>query len=187
MLFVRESLDRCGELAAASGARIVHSCGFDSIPSDLGVLLLAEQARADHAGPLEDTTLVVTAMKGGFSGGTIDSMRAQAEAVAADRKLLRVLADPYSLSPDRAAEPDLGKQSDMVGVGRDRDLGVWVGPFVMASYNTRIVRLSNAIQGWAYGPRFRYRECMSFGAGPTGPVVGSRSLPIDSTIITDGG
>ncbi len=171
VLFVRESLDRCGGLAAASGARIVHSCGFDSIPSDLGVLLLSEQARADHAGPLEDTMLVVTAMKGGLSGGTIDSMRAQAEAVAADRKLLKVLADPYSLSPDRAAEPDLGRQSDMVGVRRDRDLGVWVGPFVMASYNTRVVRLSNAIQGWAYGPRFRYQECMSFGGGPTGPVI----------------
>ena len=171
VLFVRECLDRYGELAAASGARIVHSCGFDSIPSDLGVLLLAEHARADHAGPLEDTTLVVTAMKGGFSGGTIDSMRAQAEAVATDRTLRKVLADPYSLSPDRAAEPDLGRQSDMVGVRRDRDLGVWLGPFVMASYNTRVVRLSNAIQGWAYGPRFRYQEYMSFGAGPTGPVA----------------
>ncbi len=170
VLFVRDSLDGCGELSAASGARIVHSCGFDSIPSDLGVLLLFEQARADDEGQLEDTTLVVTSLKGGFSGGTIDSMRATAEAVAADRTLLRLLADPYSLSPDRRAEPDLGRQSDVAGIRRDRELGVWVGPFVMAPYNTRIVRLSNALQDWAYGPRFRYREDMSYGSGVTAPL-----------------
>ena len=171
VLFVRDSLDRFGGLAAASGARIVHSCGFDSIPSDLGVLLLAEQARADHAGPLEDTRLVVTSMKGGFSGGTIDSLRAQAEAVDSDGGLRKVLADPYSLSPDRASEPDLGRQSDTVRIRRDPDLGVWLGPFVMASYNTRVVRLSNAIQGWAYGPRFRYQEYQAYGEGLAGPVV----------------
>jgi len=173
VLFVRDSLDRYNELAASSGARIVHSCGFDSIPSDLGVLLLFERARADDAGELEDTTLVVTSMKGGFSGGTIDSMRASAEAVSADRQLRRVLADPYSLSPDRQAEPDLGAQGDAVGIRHDPELGVWVGPFVMAGYNTRIVRLSNALQSWSYGPRFRYRECMSFGTGAAAPVRGA--------------
>jgi short subunit dehydrogenase-like uncharacterized protein len=170
VLFVRDSQGRCDQVAASNGARIVHSCGFDSIPSDLGVLLLFEQARDDDEGELEDTTLVVTSMKGGVSGGTIDSMRASAEVVAADRELLRVVADPYSLSPDREAEPDLGTQRDLAGIRRDPELGVWVGPFVMASYNTRIVRLSNAIQGWAYGRRFRYRECMSFGTGLTAPA-----------------
>jgi short subunit dehydrogenase-like uncharacterized protein len=170
VLFVRDCLDRYGELSVASGARIVHSCGFDSIPSDLGVLLLAEQARFDGEGQLEDTRLVVTSMKGSFSGGTIDSMRASAQAVAADRSLLRVLADPYALSPDRPAEPDMGAQRDFAGIRRDRELGVWVGPFVMAPYNTRVVRLSNALQKWAYGPRFRYREWMSYGSGVTAPV-----------------
>ena len=75
VLFVRETLDRWDEFASSTGARIVHSCGFDSIPSDLGVYLLAERARADDEGHLEDTTLVVTSMRGGFSGGTVDSMR----------------------------------------------------------------------------------------------------------------
>ena len=170
VLFVRACLDRSHDLASSNGARIVHSCGFDSIPSDLGVLLLHEQVRSDREGELEDTTLLVTSMKGGFSGGTIDSMRASAEAVAADRGLLRVLADPYSLSPDREAEPDLGAQPDLAGIRWDRAFGAWVGPFVMAPYNTRIVRLSNAVQGWAYGPRFRYREFMSYGTGVTAPV-----------------
>ena len=170
VMFVRESMDRFGDVAVTNGARIVHSCGFDSIPSDLGVLLLFEQVRDDAAGDLEDTTLLVTSMKGGFSGGTIDSMRATAEAIDDDATLRRLFGDPYSLSPDRAAEPDLGAQPDVVGVHRDPELGVWVGPFVMASHNSRIVRLSNAIQAWAYGPRFRYRECMAFGRGPTAPV-----------------
>ena len=171
VLFVRDTIDRFADLATANGVRIVHSCGFDSIPSDLGVLLLAEQARHDHQGQLEDTTLVVTSMKAGISGGTIDSVRASAEMVAADRRLLKVVKDPYSLSPDRSAEPDVGSQSDVTRIFRDGQLGVWVGPFVMAPYNTRIVRLSNALQGWAYGPRFRYAETMSFGSGITAPVL----------------
>src|SRR6516164_6136073 len=73
VLFIRESIDRCHELAAGTGARIVHCCGFDSIPSDLGVLLLHQAARADDAGDLQDTTLVVAALKGGISGGTLAS------------------------------------------------------------------------------------------------------------------
>jgi short subunit dehydrogenase-like uncharacterized protein len=170
VLFVRDSLNRLQGTAVASGSRIVHSCGFDSVPSDLGVLLLSERARDDGEGSLEDTTLVVTSAKGGVSGGTIDSARASAEAVGADRKLLRVFADPYSLSPDRGAEPDLGTQTDLAGIRRDHELGRWVGPWAMASYNSRIVRLSNALQGWSYGRSFRYRERMSYGSGPTAPV-----------------
>jgi short subunit dehydrogenase-like uncharacterized protein len=170
VLFVRESLDRWDQVASSTGARIVHSCGFDSVPSDLGVLLLFQRARSDGEGTLEDTRLVVTSMKGGFSGGSVDSMRVTAERVAADRRLLRVLADPYSLSPDRAAEPDVGAPSDLPRIGRDPDLGVWTGPFVMASYNTRVVRLSSALRGWAYGSGFRYQECMSYGRGAAAPV-----------------
>ncbi len=170
VLFVRETLATWNGVAASTGSRIVHSCGFDSVPSDLGVLLLAERARADGEGHLEDTTLVVRRMKGGFSGGTVDSARAMAQAVAADRSLLRVLADPYSLSPDRDQEPDVGSQPDTVRIRRDASVGAWVGPFVMASYNTRVVRLSNALQGWSYGRAFRYREAMAFGSDAAAPL-----------------
>lgn len=166
VLFMREAIDRFDALASASGARIVHSCGFDSIPSDLGVLALHEAASADDSGQLEDVTMVVRAMKGGPSGGTIASLQGELEAARADHALARLLADPYALSPDRDAEPRLGDERDLRGVQNDRELGTWVGPFVMSSINTRVVRRSNALQGWSYGPRLRYREVMGFGSGP---------------------
>ena len=171
VLFMRQSIDRFHEVAATSGARIVHACGFDSIPSDLGVLLTAEQARADGAGELTDTVLHVKALKGGASGGTIDSARHQIDAMMADKQLRRVAADPYALSPDRAAEPDLGNERDTVAVRKDPELGRWTGPFVMAAANTRVVRRSNALSGWSYGRSFRYREVMGFGTSPLAPVM----------------
>jgi short subunit dehydrogenase-like uncharacterized protein len=169
--FIRTSIDRTHETAATTGARIVHACGFDSIPSDLGVLLLHEQVRADGAGELQDTTLVVERMRGGISGGTVDSMRTVVDEVKADAATRRLVLDPYSLSPDRDAEPDLGDR-DGLGLGRDAELGgTWTAPFVMATFNTRVVRRSNALQGWAYGRSFRYREVMSVGRGPLAPAL----------------
>ena len=108
----RDGIDRCHEPAEESGARIVHACGFDSIPSDLGVLLLHERARADSAGELGDTTLVVTACAGASAAARSPRERAQIEAMRGDPALSRLLADPYALSPDRAAEPDFGTERD---------------------------------------------------------------------------
>jgi len=171
VLFIRDSIDRCHDVAAAAGARIVHCCGFDSVPSDLGVLGLHEAARADGAGDLEDTTLVVTALRGGVSGGTLASMMGQQAEVRANAQLRRIVADPYALSPDRAAEPGLGDERDPGWARHDGGLGMWTGPFAMAGINTRVVRRSNALQGWAYGRRFRYREVTGFGAGPAAPLL----------------
>jgi short subunit dehydrogenase-like uncharacterized protein len=166
--FVREVIDRFDATARHSGARIVVSCGFDSIPSDLGVLSLHDEVRRADAGELEDTTLVVTDLRGGVSGGTVDSMRVQLDAMKRDPSLRRLVADPYALSPDRDREPRLGDERDARAITRDRDLGRWRSPFAMAPYNTRIVRRSNALQDWAYGRRFRYREVMGFPDGPLG-------------------
>ena len=163
--FVRASADRAHEQARASGARIVHACGFDSVPSDLAALLTARAA----GGGLTDTTMVVTRMSGGISGGTIDSLRGMVDEVKSDPATRRLMTDPYSLSPDRDAEPSLGRESDATAVGRID--GRWTGVFVMAPFNTRIVRRSNALQGWAYGRGFRYREAMAFGRGPLGPAL----------------
>jgi short subunit dehydrogenase-like uncharacterized protein len=152
----------------------VHSCGFDSIPSDIGVHVLHARVKADGAGELTDTTLVVTGLKGGVSGGTIDSMRHQLDVVKHDRGLRRLAASPYSLSPSRADEPDLGRQEDLVtmrGADVDPALRGSLAPFFMAPYNTRVVRRSNALRGFAYGRRFRYREAMSVGASPLSPVL----------------
>jgi short subunit dehydrogenase-like uncharacterized protein len=171
VLFIRDSIDRCHDVAARTGARIVHCCGFDSVPSDLGVLLLHHAARGDDAGDLQDTTLALTALRGGISGGTLASLTGQQDEARASAERRRIVRDPYALSPDRAAEPDLGDERDHDWVRYDRDLRMWTGPFAMAGINTRVVRRSNALQGWAYGRRFRYREVIGFGAGPAAPAM----------------
>ena len=170
VLFERASADRYHEVAAASGARIVHGGGFDSIPSDLGVHFLYEAVRAGGGGELEDTTLAVTRLRGGFSGGTLASIIGQVDEVRGDPALRRKAADPYALSPDRAAEPDLGRQRDLMKVRNDAELGMWTGPFLMASINTRVVRRSNALLDWAYGRRFRYQEVSGYGPGRAGMI-----------------
>ena len=149
----------------------MHCCGFDSVPSDLGVLGLHHAAVADGAGELLDTTLVVRALRGGLSGGTLASMMGQLEEVRASDECRRLAGDPYALSPDRAAEPGLGDERDLDRARYDGELRMWVGPWVMAGINTRVVRRSNAVQGWAYGRRFRYREVTGFGAGPAAPLM----------------
>ncbi|HET6392978.1 MAG TPA: saccharopine dehydrogenase NADP-binding domain-containing protein [Blastococcus sp.] len=169
VLFVRDAVRRVDDVAKGTGARIVHACGYDSIPSDLSALLLAERARADGAGGLRDVRLVAT-LKGGFSGGTIDSMRAQLEAITQDPTLRRVAGDPFALSPDRDAEPGARQPRDAVPPARTAD-GRWTAPFVMAPFNTRIVRRSNALQDWAYGRDFSYGEVMGVGRGPLGAVT----------------
>ncbi len=169
VLFMRWAIDAADAKARASGAQIVHTCGFDSIPSDIGTLLLHEAAQAGESGELGETSYVVKAMRGvGASGGTIDSLRTAVDTVKKDPPSRRLLADPYALSPDRAAEPDLGSERDSMKPLRDDRLGGWLAPFVMGSVNTRVVRRSNALQDHAYGRRFRYRELMLTGGGPLG-------------------
>jgi len=164
VLFVREAIDRCDALARESGARIVHSCGYDSVPSDLGVLLLHEAA-----GELADVRLVATA-KGGLSGGTVASMRAQMDAMRHDPAARRLAADPHALSPDPAAEPAPVQPPDAGPPGRLQD-GTWTAPFIMAGYNTRIVRRSNALTDWSYGRGLRYGELMGCGRGVRGAAA----------------
>ncbi len=170
VLFMRESIERCHDNAVSSGLRIVHACGFDSIPSDLGVLLLHQAAQADAAGELTETRLVVTALKGGPSGGTLASMKGLVDELKSNPSLRRIVGDAYALSPDRRREPRLGNEGDQQGIAFDRELGIWTAPFVMAPVNTRVVRRSNALQDWAYGRRFRYREVSGLGGGMLAPI-----------------
>ncbi|NLE80785.1 MAG: enoyl-ACP reductase [Rhodococcus sp.] len=174
VLFARATIDAHHETAQSSGARIVHSCGFDSIPSDLGVHILHKAVADDGAGELTDTTLVVSALRGGASGGTIDSLRNQIDETRDAPDLRRIAAGPYSLSPDRSAEPDLGRQSDMSIVkGADiaPEVRGWKIPFVMGPANTRVVRRTNSLREWAYGRGFRYREVMSVGSSALSPAI----------------
>jgi len=169
VLFVRRAIDATDAVARDTGARIVHACGYDSIPSDLSVLLLAERARGDGAGGLHDVQLVATA-RGGVSGGTVDSVRAQFEELGRDTTARRVVGDPYALSPDRDAEPDIRQPRDAGPPSRTPD-GRWTAPFVMAPFNTRVVRRSNALQDWAYGRGLRYGEVMGCGWGIPGAAA----------------
>ena len=134
---------------------------------------LAQRVAADGEGQLTDTTLVVTKMRGGVSGGTLASGMAEMTAARRDPARKAILRDPYSLTPDPAAEPDLGDQPDPKGTWFDESLGRWLGPFFMAGINTRVVRRSNALLGHAYGRRFRYREVMALGSGPEAAAKGA--------------
>ncbi|TCN57930.1 short subunit dehydrogenase-like uncharacterized protein [Rhodococcus sp. SMB37] len=174
VLFQRESIDRFDDIAHRTGARIVHGCGFDSVPSDLGVHALRRAADADGAGALTDTTYILTSMRGGVSGGTIDSLRNQLDVVRGDRTARKIAASPYSLSPDRDQEPDHGRQSDIAlvdGKSIAPEVTGWKAPFAMASVNTRVVRRSSALTEGTYGPRFRYREVMNVGSSVASPLI----------------
>ncbi len=174
-MFVRNSIDLHHKQAADTGARIVHACGFDSIPSDLSVYALYRTACEDGTGELLDTDFVLRSFRGGFSGGTVASGIEMMRTASSDADARRTISDPYTLSADRAAEPELGAQPDFAwrrGTKIAPELaGVWVGGFLMGPYNTRIVRRSNALLEWAYGRRFRYAEHMSVGSSVAAPII----------------
>lgn len=169
VLFVRRSIDQSQARAEETGARIVHSCGYDSVPSDLAVFLAAECAAADGAGRLTDTTTYAT-LKGGFSGGTVASARQQVDEITRDPALRRIVLDKFALSPDREAEPS-GEWRDSAAVRYSEEAHSWVAPFIMATYNTRVVRRSNALLEHRYGRSFRYREVMRTGDGAVGSAT----------------
>ncbi len=189
-LFIRECIDLYHKQAIDTGARIVHSCGFDSIPSDLTVFALHRRAEQDKSGQLADTNLVVRTFAGGVSGGTVASMLELMRAASTDPEARRVMNDPYTLTPDRAAEPELGGQPDLRwrrggDIAPELD-GYWVGPFVMAAANTRIVRRSNALLNYAYGRRFEYAEQMSMGRSLVAPVTAAVSAGANNVIMALG-
>lgn len=190
-LFVRECIDLHHKQAVDTGARIVHACGFDSIPSDLTVFALHRRAEQDGAGQLGDTNYVVRRFAGGLSGGTIASMTNLFREASKDPEARRLLNDPYTLTPDRSAEPELGGQPD-ARWRRGRDIapeldGYWVGAFAMALPNTRIVRRSNALLDYAYGTRFEYAEQMSLGRSVVAPLAAAMATGGNVATIALGG
>ncbi|MBR7744742.1 saccharopine dehydrogenase NADP-binding domain-containing protein [Phycicoccus sp. BSK3Z-2] len=186
VLFVHRSIAAAHAEAQRTGARIVHACGFDSVPSDLGVLLCAQAAREDGA-RLGRTSLAVRRMKGGFSGGTIDSARTQAIEMRSDPALRKVAGDPWALAeggrPARASGPSsagarrpgpagaLARLAKASPVRREKGTDHFTGPFVMAAFNTRVVARSASLLG--YGDGFRYAEYSDYGPGARGAVTAS--------------
>ena len=168
--WIRKMIDTHHDRARETGARIVHCCGFDSIPMDIGAYFLQQEAQARHGDYCEEIALYVKATKGSMSGGTIASMSNIVQEAQHDRSVARILADPYALNPAGEREgPDGADQQD---VRFDEDVNSWTGPFVMAGVNTRVVRRSNALAGYPYGKDFRYREATLTGAGIGGRVRG---------------
>jgi short subunit dehydrogenase-like uncharacterized protein len=186
-MFVRNSIDLHHKQAIDAGARIVHSCGFDSIPSDLTVYALYRRATDDDAGQLTDTNMVVRSFVGGVSGGTVASMIEFLRTTSSDPEARRLMNDPYTLTPDRGAEPELGPQPDVRwrrgGEIAPELTGYWTGAFVMAATNTRIVRRSNALLDYAYGRRFEYAEQISLGKSIVAPVAAAMATGGNAAVV----
>ena len=162
--WVRKMIDAHHARAVETGARIVPSCGFDSIPSDLGVLLLHEHLAA-RGKRLAEVQYRVLRMKGGPSGGTIASGLDTAARML-DPTVRRVLADPYGLNPEGMRGG--AQERDSLRPRRDPETGRWLAPFFMAMVNTRVVRRTNALLDFAYGRDFHYEETVDVGAGLAG-------------------
>jgi short subunit dehydrogenase-like uncharacterized protein len=167
--WIRRMMDRHGDLAQQSGAHIVHCCGFDSIPSDLGVYYLQQQAQRQWGQPCDRVKMRLHSARGGVSGGTAASgVNLVAEAVA-NPDLQRELTDPYSLCPPAFQGARASRQlPTLIPVQYDDAAQSWVAPFVMAVVNTRVVLRSNALLGGAYGPGFCYDEGVMTGDAATG-------------------
>jgi short subunit dehydrogenase-like uncharacterized protein len=164
--FIRDMIDQHHARARQTGARIVNSCGYDSIPSDLGALMVQDYAQKKYGAYCPEIRFFAGESKGGMSGGTIASIMNLVEESSKDPRVRRIAGNPYALDPGREGKGPDG--ADQLGVKFDKDSQRWTGPFLMAGINTRIVRRSHALSGYAYGKDFRYSEAMSFGPGVKG-------------------
>ena len=172
--WIRRMIDAHHEAARAGGVRIVHCCGFDSIPSDLGTWMLHD-AMQERGRRLLRVDALFGESSGGFSGGTFTSLLGVLDEARRDPSVERLLEDPYALDPtprEAGSDPAAGggglDEPDARGVSWEPRLGRWTAPFVMAAINTRVVRRSNAVAGYPYGREFRYCERMTVPGGVAG-------------------
>ncbi len=156
--WMRRMIDSHEQQAAQTGARIVHNCGFDSLPSDLGVLFTQQQAIEKLGLPCNKIRMAVKAAKGGASGGTVASMINVVEEASSDPSLRKILQNPYAVCPPGGR--DGIRQSNVMKPVYDDQIGRWLGPFIMAGINTRVVHRSNALAGYPWGKDFLYDESM---------------------------
>ena len=169
--WMKRMISRYSDQAKLSGARIVHACGFDSLPSDLGVKFLQQQAQARFGEPCGTVKMRVKAMKGGASGGTIASGVNAFKEAASDPAVREEMKDWYSLCPE--AHRNSAKQRH-VNTEYDEDFKSWVGPFIMAGVNTRVVLRTNALLNEQYGRQFYYDEGSLTGSGDKGRKAAKR-------------
>ena len=168
--WMRQMIDKHQEAAQANGVKIVHSCGFDSIPSDMGVYFIQREAKAQKGQRAKKISMRVAAMKGGLSGGTYASLSKVMEQAQQDKSIYKVLTNPYGLNPTDQQEGE--DRPDLMSVVFDKTSQSYVGPFIMAGINTKIVRRSNALSNYSYGKDFRYDEATLSGKGFKGKMRG---------------
>lgn len=154
--------------AKKTGARIVHCCGFDSIPSDLGVYFLQQYSEKTYRRPCVSVRLGVKKLRGGMSGGTVASLMNAVKESMQDPAVRKVMTNPYALCPGEGAHGV--RQPNVSFAGYNPDADSWLAPFIMASINTRIVHRSNALSNNSYGANFTYDEAMMTGPGVSGQL-----------------
>ncbi|MFZ0267709.1 saccharopine dehydrogenase family protein [Caulobacter sp.] len=181
--WMRQMIDAHERAAQDSGARIVFSCGFDSIPFELGVWCVQQEAVKRFGGPVARVKGRVRAMRGTFSGGTAASLKATLAAAARDPQILDYLKDPFALTPDFAGP----KQPHGAAVAFDEDLGSWTAPFVMAAINTRNVHRSNWLMDQPYGADFVYDEMILTGPGEAGEAAAKAVGAANASMGAEGG
>ncbi|NNE53858.1 MAG: saccharopine dehydrogenase [Sulfitobacter sp.] len=165
--FMWEMIEKYDATAKESGARIVHSCGFDSIPFDMGVYFLQEEAKKRFGAPLKDVKGRVRGMKGTFSGGTAASGKETMKLAMGNPEVMKRLVSSFALTPgfEGPKQPYGNKPYE------DPDFGIWVAPFVMATINTKNIHRSNLLMGHPYGEDFTYEEMMFTGKGEKGQAI----------------
>ncbi len=174
--WMHETIAQHSVAAKASGARIVHSCGFDSIPFDLGVYCLQQHAISQTGKPIATVKGRVRAMNGTFSGGTIASLRATMASAKANPAIIKVLTNPFALTEGFSGP----EQPTGAAPQYDEELNSWSAPFVMAAINTKNIHRSNFLLGHQYGEDFRYDEMLLTGDGEQGKAAAEYVAKDDS-------
>ena len=174
--WMRAMIDIYDAAAKASGARIVFSCGFDSIPFDLGVFFLQQEAMRRFGAPCREVKGRVRKMKGKFSGGTAASLKATMAAAFRDPSLIELLKNPFALTPgfEGAKQPSGSRPME--------ENGVWLAPFVMAPINTKNVHRSNMLLGSPWGRDFAYSEMLVTGPGAGGEAA-AKAVAADTSLM----
>ncbi|MBV9564153.1 MAG: saccharopine dehydrogenase NADP-binding domain-containing protein [Bradyrhizobium sp.] len=175
-VWMRQMIDRHEAEAKASGARIIFSCGFDSVPFELGAFFVQEEARRVFGAPASRVKGRVRDMRGTFSGGTAASGRATFEAVSKDLSLVAILNDPFALTPGfKGAKQPKGNKPVY-----EEEMQSWTAPFTMALINTRNIHRSNMLMGFPYGKDFIYDEMVLTGPGEQGEANARKVMALNS-------